>query len=186
MDFNQIVKKLNRNIKYYANYVSRNCGMEGDDAYQEILIRMYKASFKYDPTRAKENTFFIKVIKREAFRLIKKQFEKSKDEIRNDKSIEVYSIVTNSERNYKTNTYSVESISFGKSLHKIVSDKIDFENIKNEARKKISKISYEIFEMLSEGFSLTLISKQTGMSKGAICNRIRRDIKPIVISVCQE
>jgi len=179
MDFKRVTIMLEKNINYYASCASRNSGIEYDDARQEILLRMFKASKKYDETKSRENTFFITVIKRESQRLIKLNLEKKRKEeklfVDDESRCTIFTVINNG--------HSQSNML----IDKTVNLKVFFEEkvmngcILDEVEKQLNAPYDHIFQLFRKGYDLKSISEELNWSKQRICNGFREKIKPKII-----
>ena len=67
---NEVIKKFQKSISYYARYASKLSPIEYDDAYQQISLRIWKALEKYNKDISKLSTYLITVIKQEASKIV--------------------------------------------------------------------------------------------------------------------
>jgi len=171
MDYENIVKMLEKNINYYASYVFRNSGMEFDDAKQEILLRMYKAFTNYNEKKSKYNTYFITVIKNECIRLIKETIKenKKKNKLFVADQINVIVFENNLDIDFLTN---LKVFFEENTLNGYIFDKIESKLGNNQAK---------ILKMLRNGYNLKAISEELNWSKQRVCGSIKYKIKPIIM-----
>jgi RNA polymerase sigma factor (sigma-70 family) len=172
MEFLNVYKKLEKNFDYYAKDIERKCGMEKDDAKQELLLRCLEVKEQYDSNRGQENTFFITVLKNQAKRIIQKSYsdKKRKPEVLfNDFNMKYL----------KENNLEKEENS-------ILCSEIDFENkvitmqIFNKIKNKLEGKSKLILEGLMMNEDHKQIAEKLKTSTHNVYNIIRRKIRPIV------
>lgn len=179
MEFKNVVNILSKNINYYASSVSKNSGMEFEDAKQEILLRMFKASKKYDEKICKVNTYFITVIKRECMRLIKKNIERLRKEerlfINDEAKCAIFTVIYNGQHPQQ------KLIDRTINLKVFIEDKVLTKNLLDDVEKGLEKPYLFILQMLRKGYNLESISENMEWSKQRICNSFRNKIKPKII-----
>lgn len=173
--FNQAIQKLEKNIDYYSYWLSNNSPYEFDDAKQELLIRIWKASSKYNSSISQVNTYFMNVIKNQAYRMLRNN--KLQRNIMQLKTTSIYAILPNSEDNNKI-VQVIDLVADKREKYDSIK-KIEMNSLFDNIEKKLNGDANKIFYIMrNESLDLQTISKKLKMSKQNICNIIRRKIRP--------
>ena len=184
MNFNNTAKRLERYVNYYSHYVQRSSGMEMKDARQEILWRMSKAYKKFNPQIAQENTYFITVIKKESWRLIKKKKREDflSNEVADHERVGIMRVLNCQNGDHKGDLHTI--LRNNRLIDRTLNLKVYFEDkviqnfLLDETEKRLKSKAIEIFKRLRNGYRIKDIKKDLKISEGLICNYIRLNIKP--------
>jgi RNA polymerase sigma factor (sigma-70 family) len=145
---------------------------EKDDIVQEILIRMWKASEKYNKDISGISTFFTRVIKNEIFRLLKRnKLEKIK---RLNSLVSIYSKIKKSSSRNKSYIDVIGSRNHNFSDAVEMKDEL---RVIGDKLKKSDEEAYRIFILLKYGYKKKEIAKCMKISPQSLNNKIRRRIK---------
>lgn len=179
--FNEIYKKIEKTIDYYSHYLSKIFNYDFDDAKQEIIIRVWKSSKKYDSKLGGVKTYFVKVIQTHIRRVIKEGYNKNRNHVSLDSIINSsYSSEGYFHKN-KVNTCRFGSQYIHDKRIKFV-EQIEENDFLNKIEDTLNGIDRKIFKLLREfGWNLDMISANLKVSQQNILNRIKRKIRPICI-----
>jgi len=169
LNFNELIKKLEKSISYYSRIAKVN-GMDSDDIKQEIMVRVWKAAPNYNGEYS-EKTYFMQVIRNELKGIIKRNYLE-KDvynnidwSIVNEKIIRIFGGVYPD-----SDSIILRDIIVNKTLDKI---------------KKFNK-SFEVFIYWIQGYTTEEISKKIKMSMASVQAKKEMNIKPAVKEVLSE
>jgi len=177
MEFVRVMERIKKNVDYYSRDVERKCGIEADDAKQELLLRCFLEKDKYDKNRGQENTFFITVVKNSARSMIKKEYRQKRINLKCLYLSDCYFTSKNDESG-KTEKHSW--------YNTILLSDVDFENrvitmqLLNGIKEKLEGNSKVVFEKLMQNEEINDIAESLEISSQGVHNIIRRKIRPLI------
>jgi len=157
--FNEVVREVGVNLEYWSEYVSRRCGLEKDDIFQELLIAIWNEYCK----RSKVTKYFIqKKLQFAVYRILENYFssnEANLSKIRIDES------------------FDFEDVRLSFNVKKLEEDQILL-----ELRFKLSeknRITQMVFECLLSGMSIRKIAQKLKTTHSNVYKK-KKEIKSVL------
>jgi len=176
-NFEETLVKIKKNIDYYSFITAQETGADFDDIRQEIILRMWIASPKYDENLSKENTFLIAVLKQQVAN-IKKENRKEKSKFIKD-MISIHSIDRNDDGNKLIEV--LDSIS---DKRQVFAETAEANSLLDIVEDKLEGLAKNVFRIMrANGYHLTEVADILKISKSHVCALVRRKIRPITKKV---
>lgn len=170
--FQRAMEECRNSIEYYCISLERRSFHNRDDIKQELLIRMWKASMKYNPKDGEIKTYFINVIKRHVLRMMR-QYRTEKNK-RIGSLMSLYDFVAGDESITLIDRIPDQTID--------TIGRVDEVSMINKISSELDDTARRIFHRMNSNKNVTVkdLSRELNMSRAGIYRIIRNQIIPLV------